>query len=102
MNEQVNQFKYEDQRGSAKFDQKKKMPRYTYEVYFRVFPSSGEYEAGGQVVLNSTGGVGSVKIGSEISRINHYGEQPACIFETHPHLRKYCFCRDFKGLVDEV
>lgn len=29
---------------------------------------------------------------SDISRINKYGNQANCIVDTHPDLRKYCYC----------
>jgi hypothetical protein len=37
-----------------------------------------------------------------ISRINEYGNAPACVENEHPHLRKYCFCRSFNATKDEA
>lgn len=31
-------------------------------------------------------------IETEISRLDMYGNQPACVQEKYPDLRKYCFC----------
>lgn len=30
---------------------------------------------------------------SDISRINKYGKQANCIYDTDPELRKYCYCK---------
>lgn len=30
---------------------------------------------------------------SNISRISAYGDEPKCVVDTHPYLRKYCFCK---------
>ncbi|KPJ14833.1 hypothetical protein RR48_04318 [Papilio machaon] len=31
---------------------------------------------------------------SDIQRITAYADEPSCISKTHPHLNKYCFCKD--------
>ncbi|KAK3605767.1 hypothetical protein CHS0354_033969 [Potamilus streckersoni] len=51
-------------------------------------PNNGLYEA--TVQVNMTKGLYS--IAGDISRIDLYGDQPACIQDTYPDLRKYCYC----------
>lgn len=36
-----------------------------------------------------------------ISRVNAYGQEPKCVMKTHPHLRKYCYCKICFNSVDE-
>ncbi|CAH2061727.1 unnamed protein product, partial [Iphiclides podalirius] len=35
----------------------------------------------------------------DISRITAYGDEPKCISSTHPHLNKFCFCREMQTKV---
>ncbi len=49
--------------------------------------SSNDYEYREETIAKMLVNVNS------ISRINMYGDQPKCIYETFPHLRKYCFCK---------
>ncbi|KAK2142660.1 hypothetical protein LSH36_926g00042 [Paralvinella palmiformis] len=51
-------------------------------------PNNGLYEATIQAVVIEH----SLSIVGDISRINRYGDQPHCILEKHPDLRKYCLC----------
>ena len=37
-----------------------------------------------------------MKLSGDISRINRYGDQPKCVAQQFPELRKFCFCKDFK------
>eukprot|EP00795_Rhopilema_esculentum_P016698 gene16698-8146_t len=59
-----------------------------YEVSFITKPGGGKFEA---IVLDF--GDGTMKVKSDISRINKYGTQARCVEKTYPHVRKYCFCK---------
>lgn len=61
-----------------------------YQIQFVAFPSKAKYEA--SVNFNLETKKFYVKE-EEISRINIYGKQPHCIYNTHPNLRKYCYCK---------
>ena len=107
INQAVNQFNsvshgwkswWSSQEDKPVFSTDRHMLRYSYEVYLKVAPSNGEYEVHAEVVLRSTTDF-TVTLNEEISRISHYNNQPACIYHAFPHLRKYCFCKDFKGKV---
>lgn len=61
-----------------------------YEIQFQVFPSQGLYEASVKhKKLSSTFHVKE----TEISRVNLYGDQPDCVQDKLPNLRKYCYCK---------
>ena len=60
-----------------------------YQVSFITVPGEGHFEVlcyrdavSGSFIVSDT----------EISRINKYGSQPACITASLPHLRPYCYC----------
>ncbi|KAL8559807.1 hypothetical protein ACOMHN_030143 [Nucella lapillus] len=60
-----------------------------YQVSFKTVPGEGHYEVTCAVIPeNSTVLVDA----NEISRINRYGSQPACVQEHFPLLRPYCYC----------
>ena len=59
-----------------------------YQLTLRTSPSEALYEA--TVSYRNTGEYTVDE--KSISRINKYGNQPACISDKYPHLRKYCFC----------
>lgn len=61
-----------------------------YQVQIRTSPGRGLYEAS----VSYDGD--NFQVTGEISRINLYGEQPRCILDKSPHLRKYCLCKDYK------
>ena len=45
--------------------------------------------------LNNFNSINSVKINeNQISRINMYGNDSICVFNTAPKLRPYCYCRN--------
>ena len=58
-----------------------------YELVFSVEPSHGIYET----TVTKHG----IKwmIGRDISRLNLYHDQPKCIQEKYPELRKFCYCK---------
>ncbi|ESO86427.1 hypothetical protein LOTGIDRAFT_129214 [Lottia gigantea] len=60
-----------------------------YQITFITSPGNGQYEMTVRHCLNSSQIVVSEK---EISRINRYGSDPACIQDEFPHLRPYCYC----------
>lgn len=61
-----------------------------YQVQLRTMPGKGLFEA--SVSFDGD----DYRVSGEISRINLYGEQPRCILDKSPHLRKYCLCKDYK------
>lgn len=61
-----------------------------YHVQLRTVPGKGLFEA--SVSFDGD----KYQVIGEISRINLYGEQPRCILDKSPHLRKYCLCKDYE------
>lgn len=57
-----------------------------YQITFQTVPNNGIFETS----VSYSGGEFHVK--GEVSRIDAYGNQPKCIANSLPHLRKYCFC----------
>ena len=57
-----------------------------YQLQIVTSPNEGFYEASVRVTKGAPSLVG------EISRIDAYKDQPYCIMETFPLLRKFCFC----------
>ena len=58
-----------------------------FMLKFETSPNDGIYEmsvqmSGGKLQFNER----------TISRTNAYGDQPKCVADKMPHLRKYCFC----------
>lgn len=62
-----------------------------YQVQIQTVPGNGLYEAS----VNALDG--EYRVTGDISRINLYGEQPRCILEKRPDLRKFCLCKDYDG-----
>ena len=60
---------------------------HAYEIVFSVKPSSAVFEASVTIENNST-----VIVNADISRLNSYGNQPKCLQDQYPLLRKYCYC----------
>ena len=65
----------------------KKFKNFVYELSFSVLPSNGTYEATAYVNGNI------IRVDPNISRTNRYGDEPSCIQNEYPFLRKYCYCR---------
>jgi len=59
----------------------------SYQVKFRTKPGYGIFEASVKLID------GRFFVSEHISRINLYGAQPDCIKNSHPYLRKFCYCR---------
>ncbi|XP_070188697.1 uncharacterized protein [Littorina saxatilis] len=62
-----------------------------FQVSFITQPGGGHFEA--VCYHNVTSGTFRVN-SKEVSRINKYGSQPACIQGSLPHLRPYCYCKE--------
>ena len=58
-----------------------------YQLQFVTSPNEGLFEA--TVKYHKRRFV----VSTSISRINKYGDQPACIASKLPHVRKYCLCK---------
>ncbi|WAR28886.1 hypothetical protein MAR_014590 [Mya arenaria] len=65
-----------------------------FQVTIETSPNRGLFET--TVQVNMTAGTYTV-IESEISRLDRYGSQPACVQEKYPDLRKYCYCKNYKN-----
>ncbi|XP_060078647.1 uncharacterized protein LOC132558133 [Ylistrum balloti] len=73
----------------ANFSQEAKVDIVHYQITMVTVPNNGMYEA--TILMNVTDG--TVKVNPEmISRLDLYGNQPACIQRRYPDLRKYCYC----------
>ena len=62
------------------------MDSVVYEIVFVVKPSGGVFET--TVTVRDK----DITVDPDISRLNLYGNQPKCIQDKYPHLRKYCYC----------
>lgn len=56
------------------------------ELVFIVKPSDATYEATVTVKEDS------IIVNPDIARLNLYGNQPKCVQDQYPHLRKFCYC----------
>ena len=68
--------------GGEKFQENSK----EFELVLSVEPSHAVFEVYVTVKSNST--INTI----DISRLDKYGDQPKCIQDEHPSLRKYCYC----------
>nr|XP_053620720.1 uncharacterized protein LOC128681116 isoform X1 [Plodia interpunctella] len=73
----------------GKFGQEIKLNRETYQVKLTVNPGLSDFEASMTYVAAEDMFHVDYR---DISRTNRYGNEPACISKTHPHLNKYCYC----------
>ena len=64
-----------------------------YQLQFVTSPSEGLFEATVKYYRKR------FVVGTGISRVNKYNDQPACVADKLPHLRKYCLCKDYTGLL---
>ena len=62
---------------------------HTYEIVFKTNPCGGIFEATAEYDTKTQ----QIKVNENISRINRYGDQPKCIQQQFPYLRKYCCCK---------
>lgn len=62
-----------------------------YQVKLTVLPGESVFEASVTHDLNTDTFTVNP---TDISRVNQYGEQAACIMERDPELRKYCYCKE--------
>ena len=58
-----------------------------YQLQIRTRPGDARFE------IPITDVDGKFHVAGEPSRINKYGDQPKCIQDRKPNLRKYCFCK---------
>ena len=58
-----------------------------YQLEIRTRPGDARFE------VPVTDINGQFHVAGEPSRVNKYGDQPKCIQDKKPHLRKYCFCK---------
>ena len=57
-----------------------------YQLQILTSPNEGFYEASVRITK------GVLQIVGDISRIDAYKDQPYCIMDTYPLMRKYCYC----------
>ncbi|XP_055903067.1 uncharacterized protein LOC129939183 [Eupeodes corollae] len=61
-----------------------------YQVQVTLSPGDALFEA--SVSYNLKDFQATTKL-SQVSRVNKYGSQANCIYDTNPELRKYCYCK---------
>ena len=61
-----------------------------FQITIETHPNHGMFEATVQVNMTA----GSYLVMDGISRLDMYGNQPACVQDKHPDLRKYCYCKN--------
>ncbi|XP_013178459.1 PREDICTED: uncharacterized protein LOC106125705 [Papilio xuthus] len=62
-----------------------------YQAKIRMTPGRALFEGTMKYNVNTRQFVVS---DSDIQRITAYADEPACISKTHPHLNKYCYCKN--------
>lgn len=94
-NEKVLMFLHssDDDNRVANFTSNIKVDHAHFQITIETVPNHGLYES--TVQVNMTSGEYTV-IETEISRLDMYGSQPACVQEKYPDLRKYCYCKNRK------
>ncbi|XP_078578347.1 uncharacterized protein LOC144863206 [Branchiostoma floridae x Branchiostoma japonicum] len=77
----------------ALFDNGKNLtvPFLDFRITLETGPNGGAYEVSVRKWLSDE----KTEITADISRINAYGNHASCIQDKFPHLRKFCFCREF-------
>ena len=96
-NEKLLQFqgsKILSNRGEAQFGKAKSTDFVLYKVTFMTSPNDAQYEATLKYDVKSNQFKAKT---SDLSRINRYGDQSACIKNEYPHLSAYCQCRTSLG-----
>nr|XP_049707712.1 uncharacterized protein LOC110377994 [Helicoverpa armigera] len=61
-----------------------------YQARIIMYPGKAVFE--GTLVYNSAGDYYMITY-RDLSRVNAYGDESKCISATHPHLKKYCYCK---------
>lgn len=59
----------------------------SYELVILVLPSHGKFEVNAKKQKD-----GTIIIDPLITRVDRYGNQPACVMNEFPHVRPYCYC----------
>ena len=62
-----------------------------FQITIETYPNKGIFE--GTVQVNMT--AGSYMLMADASRLDMYGNQPRCVQEKYPDLRKYCYCQGY-------
>lgn len=62
-----------------------------YQVKIVMGPGRAVFEGSLQYIVKDDFFVISER---DISRVNAYGDEPKCVSSTHPHLNKYCYCKN--------
>ena len=73
----------------ADFAKHIKMDMINLQIIVETSPNNGLFEATVSVNLRT----GEHQVTADISRINMYGEQPNCVINKFPDLRKFCYCK---------
>ncbi|KAK6194415.1 hypothetical protein SNE40_000052 [Patella caerulea] len=91
-NEQVLRYKssQDDDQRIANFTSDINMDKAHYQITIETLPNKGIYEATVEVDFRNE--TYRYNVTPEISRIDRYGDQPKCVQDKYPDLRKYCFC----------
>ena len=92
-NQKLLQFKgtkIQNNRGKPQFGEAKSTDFIFYKVTFMTSPSDAKYDATLRYDVKMKDFESKTK---DISRINLYGNQSACIQDEYPHLSPYCQCR---------
>ncbi|XP_028391492.1 uncharacterized protein LOC114516265 isoform X2 [Dendronephthya gigantea] len=58
-----------------------------FQIIFKTQPNGAKYEVTAHVSKQQ------ITINPEISRLNRYNDQPACIAKQYPYARKFCYCK---------
>ena len=72
----------------ANFSANIKIDHAHFQVTLETFPNHGVFEATIQVNMTAD----SYLVMDGVSRLDMYGNQPACIQDRYPDLRKFCYC----------
>ncbi|CAG5121124.1 unnamed protein product [Candidula unifasciata] len=92
--QEVLQFKQTDSNGGIykiDFSAKNKNELELYQLTFQTTPGGGHFEV---TVTHDLVHKKFYVSDKEISRINKYGNDPACILEKNKQIRQYCYCNN--------
>lgn len=82
---------------SADLSGKTEIVQVSYQIQITLEPSEAIFETSMTYEVNSKRFTAKEHL---ISRVNLYGQQPHCVFDKWPQLRKYCFCVEQLGILD--
>lgn len=58
-----------------------------FQIIFTTQPNGAKYEVTAHLSEQQ------ITVNPEISRLNRYNDQPACIAKQYPYARKFCYCK---------